>query len=363
MPEGTLQRLLEIEAGEPPIVSVYLDMRPHATGENPALRADLVTLKDRLREIEKTFWPRGPAFDSFQADAARIEQFIVGEFSTETHGLAIFACSGRGMFETLETGTPFETQVTVAPAPNLFQLARLLDDQETSLVALVDTNTTRLFVTRWGHLEEVDGPNDKNTKFYRKRAMGGWSQARYQRRIDNFRADFAKEAAAAIEQLVTEEGVVRVLLAGDEVAIPLLRAALSPQVSALLHDEVLRLDMRTPPDDIKRQIAPLLAQAEQEADHALADQLLAAVRSSGLGVAGLEATHQALEFGQVDTLLLAQEAELDEETRSDLVRRAAQTSASVEIVAGHEGLQHVGGVGALLRYRFDGQVAAVGQHR
>ncbi len=35
-----------------------------------------------------------------------------------------------------------------------------VDEQETVVVALVDTNTTRLFVTRNGFLEEVAGPDD-----------------------------------------------------------------------------------------------------------------------------------------------------------------------------------------------------------
>ena len=34
-----LRMLAEFEPGELPVLSVYLDMRPHATGENPARRA------------------------------------------------------------------------------------------------------------------------------------------------------------------------------------------------------------------------------------------------------------------------------------------------------------------------------------
>ena len=50
-----LRALAEHEPGELPVLSVYLDMRPHATGESPALRAGTVTLKNLLREIEKTY--------------------------------------------------------------------------------------------------------------------------------------------------------------------------------------------------------------------------------------------------------------------------------------------------------------------
>lgn len=53
-PHTLLRRLAEPEPGEPPVVSVYLDMRLHATGENSAVRSGLIVLKDRLREIENS---------------------------------------------------------------------------------------------------------------------------------------------------------------------------------------------------------------------------------------------------------------------------------------------------------------------
>jgi hypothetical protein len=44
---------------------------------------------------------------------------------------------------------------------------------------------------------------------------------------------------------------------------------------------------------------------------------------------------------------------LDESTRGELVRLAQLTGATVEVVEGHDDLQRLGGVGALLRYRHD----------
>jgi hypothetical protein len=355
MANETLQRLAGLEpVDDLLILSIYLDMRPQESGESPGQRTGLKTLRERLREIEKTLGPRGAALDSFQADVAQIETYLEQELSSETHGLAIFASSGRELFEVIEAGVPFENQVSAGPLPDLFQLARLLDDQESAVVALVDTSTLRLFVTRYGHLDEVEGMNDPNTKLYRKRSMGGWKQMHYQRNIDNNRADFARQAAVDIEQLVTEVQAAQLILAGDEVAIPFYKQALSTPMTELLHDEVLRLDIRTPRDDVQSEIAPLLAQLEAKDDHVIADQLIDEIRANGLGIAGLAGTRQALEYGQVDVLLLAPAAELDPEERSELIRLAAQTSASTEIVEDHEAFMQLGGVGALLRYRWPG---------
>ena len=347
-----LRRLAALESSELPVLSIYLDTRPQATGESPGVRSGLVVLKDRLREIEKTLGPRGDGLESFRADAARIERYLAQDFPATTQGLALFACNGQDLFEVVESGVAFENQVTAGPLPDLFQLARLLDEQETAVVALVDSNTARLFVTRTGVMEERDGPDDDSVH-YRKRSMGGWSQARYQRHIDKHRAEFAREAVAEIERLVDEEGAARLILAGDEVAITPLRAALSPRLTELVQEPVLRLHIRAPRDEVRAEVEPILMRVEADDARSVADQLVGAVRADGLGVAGLDRSRRALEYGQGDVLLLDPAADLDEAARGELIRLATTTGADVEIVENHEPFRQMGGVGVLLRYRHD----------
>ncbi len=353
MSADILQRLAALEPTDNVLVlSVYLDLRPQESGERPGQRASLTILKDRLREIEKTLGPRGDAFDSFHADVARIDEYLKAEVAPETYGLAIFASSGQELFEVVAAGVAFDSHIAAGTMPDLFQLAQLLDDQESAVVALVDTSTLRLFVTRYGHLDEVEGTNDPNTKMYRKRSMGGWKQMHYQRNIDNNRADFARQAAVDIEKLVNEIEAAQLVIAGDEVAIPFLKDALSTEMQELLHDDIVRMHIRTPRDDVQSEIAPLLAKLESAEDHAIADRLMEAVRADGLGVVGLKHTRRALEYGQADVLLLAPETAVELEDRNELIRMATQTSANIEIVEEHAGFMEMGGVGALLRYRW-----------
>lgn len=345
-----LRRLAEWEPGTVPVLSIYLDMRPQATGEKPAMRTGLVILKDRLREIEKTLWPRGAAFDSFQSDAERIQRYLNDDLPASAQGVAIFACAARGLFETIESAVAFENEVALGPVPDLYQLAQLADDYETAVVGVVTSNTARLFVVRAGRTEETGGLSDQSIHFQQTRGRPP-NGSRYQRHIANHRAEFAREAAAEIERLVDQEDARRVILAGNEVALPLLLAALTPRVRTLLHEETLPLDRRALRDDVARAVNPLLAQAEAEDDHAIADQLVEAVQADALGVEGLEPTQAALELGQVDVLVLDVDAPLDGALRNELIRLAVTTGADVEIVKGHEVLSALGGVGALLRYK------------
>lgn len=350
MHEELLRRLAALDAGGAGILSIYLDMRPHEGGESPGLRESLVVMRDRLREIERTL-KRRDDLDALQADVAQIESYLATGFPTEAQGLAVFACAPAGLFETVAVGAPFDTQVTFGERPELYQLARLIDDMETAVVAVVDTNTARLFVVRSGFVNEVGGPDRRDNDEFRKHKQGGWSQARFQRHIQNNRVEFQKTAAEAIEQLVQREGAVRLIVAGNEVAVPLLKQALSQQMAQLLHEETPRIPIRAGGDAVRSEVAPILARLEAEQDLTVVERLVDGVRGGGLATSGMKQTRRALENGQVDTLVLAADADLPQEQRNELVQLAATTSASVEVVEGNETLRELGGVGALLRYR------------
>ncbi len=358
MYEDLMRKLADFPPTEMPVLSVYLDMRPQATGRNPGVRSGEIVLKDRLHEIEKTYLPRGADLDSFRADRERIENFVENEMSPATSGLVIFACSASGLWETMEVGAELENEVAVGSVPALYQFAKLLDDHETAVVAVVDTNTARFFVTSYGKLKEIDAPDDPNTELYRKPSGGGWSQKRYQNIVDNKRQEFSQEAVKDLEALIKEVDAKNLVIAGDEIAMTLLQNNLSPAAKEILYSEVLRIDQKTPRLDIKEQVMRIVAEIEKEKDLSQVDKLLGAIRGDGLGVAGLAATTQALKNGQVETLLLDPNSTVvSDAVRNDLIRLATTTGATVDMVEGNEPFAILDGVGALLRYRLQNETS------
>lgn len=359
MYEELLRKLAELAPTDMPVLSVYLDMRPQATGRNPGVRSGEIVLKDRLHEIEKTYLPRGTDLDSFRVDREKIINFVENQMARATSGLAIFACSAIDLWETVEVGAEFQNEVSVGPVPALYQLARLLSDHETAVIAVVNTNTARFFVTSFGKLKEVDAPNDPDTEAYNKTKGGGWNQARYQRIVDNTREAFSKEVAADLEALVKDADAKHLVIAGDEIAMTPLQNNLSPAVRELLYPEILRIDEKAPRLDIKERISGILAKIENENELSQVDRLLGAVRGDGLGVLGASATRQALKNGQVETLFLDTNSDgSSHDERNELIRQAAITGAKVEMVEGNQKFAAMEGVGALLRYRFPGEHSA-----
>ncbi len=94
MNKELIKKLAEFAPTEMPVLSVYLDMRPQATGGTPGVRSGEIVFKDRLHEIEKTYLPRGADLDSFRADRERIEEFVANKMSKATSGLDNFRVFG-----------------------------------------------------------------------------------------------------------------------------------------------------------------------------------------------------------------------------------------------------------------------------
>jgi len=334
-----------------PILSVYLDWRPEATGERPGIRAARVTLKARLRQIERAFWPRGAAYDAVRADTARIERYLDEQAPASAEGLAIFACAPLGLFETLEAGVPFTTEVMARATPGLYPLARLLDDQETAVVAVVDSSAARLFVSERGLLRELQGLAQDSKYFRMMKGAVAMNQAHYQSYAVTQRKRFAEDVARKMGKLVEETGATQVILAGDDVATAALKMALSPKVAALLHEVPLRMDIGATRDEVWDEVEPILREVEAEQDRSVVERLMTEALAGRLGVVGLEETRAALEAGQADTLVLLADAQLPPESRSQLISLATKSGADVEVVDETVGMSPLGGVGALLRYR------------
>ncbi len=149
------------------------------------------------------------------------------------------------------------------------------------------------------------------------------------------------------------------MLAGDEIAMTLLQNNLSPDAKSILYPDILRIDEKAARLDIKERVADILAEIEKENALSKVDRLIAAMRGDGLGVAGLNATVQALKNGQVETLLLDPRSEaFTDNERNELIRLAATTSANVEMVEGNEKFAAMEGVGGLLRYKLAGEQPA-----
>jgi peptide chain release factor subunit 1 len=376
-PEELLNRLLEFESSELPVISLYLDGRANEHGKHdfgPFVRKQLV---GRAR----TYAPHSRARESFDEDFVRIERFLENDFISSTRGLAIFACAGaQDFFQAGQFEVPFERHhLFVYERPHLYPLGRLIDEYRRYAVVLADTNRAKIIVFAAGQAlnrKEVENVKTKRTQ------IGGWSQSRYQRHMENYHLHHAKEVMDLLERTFRDEAINSVILAGDEATvIPILREQMSKELSEKVID-VLSLGIDTPEHELFEQSLAAFRRHDTLSDMEKVERLLNEYRADDLGVAGVAETLAALSNGQAEEMLITKSAgdlkydeaevanvlrsyghtpaRLDHRTVADeLIRRAAElSSAQVTFIEDASLLEPVGGVGAFIRYRVSADSAA-----
>jgi peptide subunit release factor 1 (eRF1) len=343
-----LDRLADVAPTDRPCISLYVDTRPDNTGRphwGPVVRKELT-------ERARSFPERSAERAAYDADAERALRWLEAEPRASAAGLAVFACESAGVFEGVELAAPVDTELVVGRVPHLYPLARLLDQWRRYAVVVTDTHIARIYVVALGSIRpraSVESPKVSRS------AAGGWSQARYQRHIEKFHREHVKELVDALERLVRDEGIDRVLLAGDEVVVPLVRQAL-PKTVAERVVEVGNVDVTSTDAEVLHETLDAARAQDARDDAERVARVLDAYRAGGLGMIGVPGVSAALDNGQVHELLLVADPSrlegADGRTIADaLVAKARQTSARVSFVEDPVLLAEAGGVGALLRFR------------
>jgi peptide chain release factor subunit 1 len=378
-----LERLAAFEPAPYPVVSLYLNAQSNERG-----RAQFQGfVRKELKARAATYPARSSEREMIDRDLERISSFLESDVQPSSNGVAIFACDAADLFETVQLGAPIaEHSLYVGDQPHLYPLARLVSQHPRYAAVLADTHRTRIIVIADGAVETDTAIEGVKT---RRTSQGGWSQARYQRHIDNYHLHHIKDVVTALEKIVAAEGIDRIVVTGDDAVLPLLREQLPKPLADMVVDE-LPLASNAPNDDVVRRTFAAMRELDARTDREIVDAAVGAYRAGGLGVVGPDATLLALTNGQVDELLItaslarleglqgaaagapaqANDSALAEPAvepaaagesagadmgvvrlADELVRKAQQTSARVQFIEDPALLEPYGGVAATLRYR------------
>lgn len=373
-----LDELASIEPNGLPFVSLYLNTQADQHGRDnfePFVRKEFTR---RLRDLPLESAERA----SFEQGQERIHNYLGKELRPSANGLAVFARSGADEFFTaIQLDVPIEeNELYVSETPQLYPLARLVDQYPRYVALLADTDTARVFVFDLGRTKRSDELDNTGISLA---ADGVRTQLRYRRRVDKYNLVHAKQVVQLLDRVVQDEGAEHVILAGDDVIIPLLKAQLPAHLADKVID-ILRLDIRTPEHEILRATMNALREDNVQTDAEKVRELLDKSENGGFVVTGLHSTMAALVNGQAAELLITASLEaikVEAEAAGGTMAKAAgarvvtgnngngenslspdllggalislarSTGAAVTFIEDTALLSDVGGVGAFLRYR------------
>jgi peptide subunit release factor 1 (eRF1) len=367
-----MEILAALEPSPFPVISLYLSLSTNQNGREDHQQFVRKVFNERAKALPE----QSPERESFNKDSERIQAHLAQEGATAGQAVAIFSCSGADLFEAIPMDAPIgEHSLFISSVPHLYPLARLVENYPRYAAVMLDTNKARIFVfgTETEREEKIVGEKTRRT------SKGGWSQARYQRRADNFHMHHIKEVVDTLDRIVREEDIKHIVVSGAEVAMPILRE----QLPKHLADKIVEIGPHEDGESgsfVERTMAAL-REKDAETDVERVQELMDAWKSGGLGVAGPEATLSAFQLGQVEELIITGSPETlkpvqklpedaapgsvevatsnpsgaTDESRlklsDELVTRAQQTAARIRFIEDASLLADVGGVGALLRFR------------
>jgi len=123
-------------------------------------------------------------------------------------------------------------------------------------------------------------------------------------RADERIAAFTRTVAEETQRVLDEHKIEMLVLAGDEVIANTLLETFHPTVQERVLGSV-RMDIRASDTDLIGATLPLIDQAERSREDDLVRKLSDALGAGDFGTAGVDDTLLALQMGQVETLIIA----------------------------------------------------------
>jgi peptide chain release factor subunit 1 len=297
-------RLRELAALRPEgarVLSVFLNLDPAEFAEPPARASEIRSAIDELRRLARD--SDGLAHDAkvaLREDVDRIEDYLSGFSPKGAHGVVVYACGPAELFEVIRLPRPVETRAVIDDSPLIEPLAELIGTGSWCVV-LVNRQTGRMFVGDRERLDEVDVIVDN---VHGQHKQGGWSQARYQRSVDEDVQDHLRNVAAATFLRFKRAPFDNLLLGGPQETV----ADFESKLHAYLQERVVgRVDLdveNTSGDEVHRAAAVKIEEYERKRERAALDRLSEGLSKGGRAAAGLEDVLAALNERRVEILLL-----------------------------------------------------------
>jgi peptide chain release factor subunit 1 len=274
---------------------------------DPGLREDLQvrvsSLLDQIRPLAKNGTAgTHEARLSVRADIQRIKE-AVAEERWRPSGVAIFACSARGLYEEVTLPRPVRDQVLVGSTPYVRPMLAVLDELHRACVVLVDKADARLWEVYQDEMRELPAVRDPALR--KPNYAAGQAEERVRNKAGELSKRHYRNVAAALEDVFRSGCVDLLVIGGHDHEVPGFAEFLPSDLKARVAG-TFSADPRTAaPAEIRRAAGLILARHERAQGRELCREVFATLAAGGLAAAGLDDCLWAGSVAAVQTLLVA----------------------------------------------------------
>jgi len=298
-----LRRLAEFESPHGCAVSFYFQPGTPSDGSH---RQEAILAKDLVRDALRQAERDGRAA-AVRPDLERILNMAEQLHGNHARAKAIFACRERDLWREfdLKTGLP-GTQLVLNHRFHLQPLARARAQSSRCSIALVDRETARIFEYDDGELEEKEDLINELSRRGRSDGFGGYNGGHAERHVENEAKRHFKIVAERLQERHGRGEFDWLLIGCHEQAWPEIQAHLHTYLKQRLLGH-FAVEPRLASRELLRQHAERALEEHRASEQqALVREALGEARRKGRGAAGLGNVLLALERGEAQTIVIAE---------------------------------------------------------
>ena len=198
-----IEKLAAFEPNGTKFISLYLDAQANQNG-----RDEYSTwLKTQFYEYSVQFENDTQKARKYAEIQERVNTYLANDTDGSANGIAVFAeVEDEGLFETVQLDEAFpNNRFFVFDRPHIFPLVRIVEQNPQYAVLWADTNKADIYIFGGesalnAELQTEAKVEEIQNEITNRSQVGGWSQARYQRHVENFHLQHAKETVEELEK-------------------------------------------------------------------------------------------------------------------------------------------------------------------
>jgi peptide chain release factor subunit 1 len=293
-----LKRLARHDSKGRPVSSLYLDVdgRRYPRKHDYELRAEELCHQLRAQAVEL---PRAARLSAGK-DADRMLDFVQTLDRGPTRGIAMFSSAENDLWETIRVPRSLRDRAVIADVPYVLPLEAVVETYQSFCTVIVDREKARIFLSRLGQIgeatelfDDVPGQHDQ----------GGWSQARYQRHIEDHVDKHLKRVADVLLEFYKRKNFDHLIVAGPEEILPHFEAGLHDYLKQRIVARATLLMTASSADVLAKSLS-VEEGVEAERERATLQSLRAEAAAGRQAVIGLDPVLAALGDDRVDTLVV-----------------------------------------------------------
>ena len=295
----SLRELAGFQAENGCAISFYLDLDPSVSPTAGDAHTRINSLLDSVRNDGPVSLAHAQR-EALKTDLERIQRFFDHEFNREgARGFAVFCAGLDNMWAPLALTDSVPDGVRIGKVFYLAPLVPLVGRGDGALVAFVGREQGQLYRLQAGRLVELADHTEEQPG---RHDQGGWSQARYQRHIENLVSDHLRRVADELDRQVRRLRGPRVVIIGTEETRSELSGMLSPDVQRALAGWTTA-EAHASAADLLDAARPVLEQWREQEERAAVERWREEAGRNGRAASGWEETLEAASDGRVDVLL------------------------------------------------------------